>query len=103
MDKGPENSCQRYTLPQLRRLLNQAPKDNNEQSLSNCYKTKLQISQTRKEDEKEYILVVKNKEGTFEHSIRLNVCVLKLKAKSKKKKNQKFIKIDLIWFLKFTP
>lgn len=74
MDKESENSCQRYKISQLRRLLNLAPKDNNEQTLSNCYKTKLQISETKMEDEIDYILVVKNKEGTFEHSIRLNVC-----------------------------
>lgn len=53
-------------------MANQVPNENDH--LSNCYIASLLINETKMEDETNYVLVVENREGKIEHSIRLNVC-----------------------------
>lgn len=53
---------------------NQVPNENDH--LSNCYIASLIINETKMEDEISYVLVVENREGKIEHSIKLNVCVI---------------------------
>jgi len=69
-DKGANKNCERYAISKLFRLLNQVSENGD---LSNCYKTTLFISETKKEDEKEFQLVIRNREGTAEYSQKLNV------------------------------
>ena len=54
-------------------MANQVPNENDH--LSNCYIASLLINETKMEDEINYVLVVENREGKIEHSIRLNVSV----------------------------
>lgn len=55
-------------------MANQVPNENDHPS--NCYIASLIINETKMEDEISYVLVVENREGKIEHSIRLNVCVI---------------------------
>ena len=52
-------------------MRNQVFKENDQSS--NCYKATLIINETKMEDEINYALVVENREGKLEHSIKLNV------------------------------
>ena len=54
-------------------MANQVPNENDQ--LSNCYIASLLINETKMEDEINYVLVVENREGRIEHSVKLNVCV----------------------------
>lgn len=70
-DQRTEGSCQRYSTA-LRLMRNQVFKEN-DQSSSNCYRATLIINETKMEDQINYELVVENRLGKMEHSIKLNV------------------------------